>query len=409
MAATSSYSKAGVTRASSARSTAAATVRSRSSASAASRPRPATPERRRRSSASASSGRASARSRRSNRHAVAGAHRRDGERQQRGVGLGVFQRGHAHRGLRERVVRPQPAAVDRPPGEQRAERDLPRSGLRPDQPPASVVIASAATARAMGVERSLTRAVIAWPSAFACWPRGSAIGCDALSAGSLMTTRARTGASSRRPPGRDGARRSSPRPRARSGRRDPAGSVGGGERLGHVDDAPAAQCHEPAARHVDRISAATMSTSPAGTWRTAAAAPPRRAAGRQPAPWSGACSRPRAGRGRRRGSGAEDDGLVAVAVAERVTHRAARFPAAGRASTGPSALDPPTATAGTRDETLDRVGEVLRHDVVVAALGAEEVRFEHHVGVRVADRRLEAVGRELDRAARAGRGSRSSP
>lgn len=51
---------------------------------------------------------------------------------------------------------------------------------------------SEATAQAIAVEHSLTSAVIACPSAFALpaasWPTG----CDALSAGSLTTTAART-------------------------------------------------------------------------------------------------------------------------------------------------------------------------------------------------------------------------
>ena len=51
------------------------------------------------------------------------------------------------------------------------------------------------------------------------------------------------------------------------------------------------------------------------------------------------------------------------------------------------------------DERLDRVGEVLLRDVVVAALDAKLVRLEQHVGVRVAERRLEAVRRELDQEA----------
>ena len=55
--------------------------------------------------------------------------------------------------------------------------------------------------------------------------------------------------------------------------------------------------------------------------------------------------------------------------------------------------------ARARDERLDRVGEVHLGDVVVAALDAELVRLEQHVGVRVAVRRLEAVRRELDQQA----------
>src|SRR5919202_5592443 len=48
------------------------------------------------------------------------------------------------------------------------------------------------------------------------------------------------------------------------------------------------------------------------------------------------------------------------------------------------------------DERLDRIREVLLGDVVVAALHADLVRLEQHVGVRVAERRLEAVRRQLD-------------
>src|SRR5215475_12614452 len=48
------------------------------------------------------------------------------------------------------------------------------------------------------------------------------------------------------------------------------------------------------------------------------------------------------------------------------------------------------------DQRLDRIGEMLLCDVVVAALDAEPVRLEQDVGVRVAERRLEAVRRELD-------------
>src|SRR5438093_4955862 len=51
------------------------------------------------------------------------------------------------------------------------------------------------------------------------------------------------------------------------------------------------------------------------------------------------------------------------------------------------------------DERLDRVREVLLGDVVVAALDAKPVRLEEHLGVRVAERRLEAVRRELDQEA----------
>src|SRR4051795_8933274 len=48
------------------------------------------------------------------------------------------------------------------------------------------------------------------------------------------------------------------------------------------------------------------------------------------------------------------------------------------------------------DEALDRVGEVDRRDVVVAALDTEPVGLEQHVGVGVAGRRVEAVGGELN-------------
>src|SRR3954451_18951489 len=53
----------------------------------------------------------------------------------------------------------------------------------------------------------------------------------------------------------------------------------------------------------------------------------------------------------------------------------------------------------SRGERLDGVRQVQRRDVVVAALHAQLVRFEQHVGVRVAARRLEAVGGELDQQA----------
>ena len=55
--------------------------------------------------------------------------------------------------------------------------------------------------------------------------------------------------------------------------------------------------------------------------------------------------------------------------------------------------------ARARDEQLDRVGEMLLRDVVVATLGPELVRLEQHVRVRVAVRRLEAIRRELDQQA----------
>ena len=42
---------------------------------------------------------------------------------------------------------------------------------------------------------------------------------------------------------------------------------------------------------------------------------------------------------------------------------------------------------------------MLLRDVVVAAVHPQPVRLEQHVGVRVAGRRLEAVGRELDQQA----------
>src|SRR3954451_4871261 len=48
------------------------------------------------------------------------------------------------------------------------------------------------------------------------------------------------------------------------------------------------------------------------------------------------------------------------------------------------------------DQLFDGVREMLAVDVVVAALEAEAVGLEQHVGVRVAERRLEAVRRELD-------------
>ena len=48
------------------------------------------------------------------------------------------------------------------------------------------------------------------------------------------------------------------------------------------------------------------------------------------------------------------------------------------------------------DERLDRVREVDRGDVVVAALHADPVRLQQHACVRVARRRLEAVGGQLD-------------
>src|SRR3954447_15826254 len=55
--------------------------------------------------------------------------------------------------------------------------------------------------------------------------------------------------------------------------------------------------------------------------------------------------------------------------------------------------------ARARDEQLDRIGEMLLRDVVVVALDAELVRLEQHVRVRVSERRLEAVRRELDQQA----------
>src|SRR3954464_13793013 len=53
----------------------------------------------------------------------------------------------------------------------------------------------------------------------------------------------------------------------------------------------------------------------------------------------------------------------------------------------------------SRDERLDRVRQVQRRDVVVAAGHAQLVGLEQHIGVGVAVRRLEAVGRELDQQA----------
>src|SRR5215210_5773198 len=53
----------------------------------------------------------------------------------------------------------------------------------------------------------------------------------------------------------------------------------------------------------------------------------------------------------------------------------------------------------SRDERLDGVREVQGRDVVVAALDAELVGLEQHLGVRVAVRWLEAVGGELDQQA----------
>src|SRR4051794_11337352 len=51
------------------------------------------------------------------------------------------------------------------------------------------------------------------------------------------------------------------------------------------------------------------------------------------------------------------------------------------------------------DQRLDRVREVLAVDVVVTLLDAQLVRLEEDVGVRVPERRLEAVRRELDQEA----------
>src|SRR5690348_10724978 len=55
--------------------------------------------------------------------------------------------------------------------------------------------------------------------------------------------------------------------------------------------------------------------------------------------------------------------------------------------------------ARAADEALDRVREVGAVDVVVAAIDADAVRLEQHLGVRVRVRRLEAVGGELDQQA----------
>src|SRR4051794_12270393 len=52
--------------------------------------------------------------------------------------------------------------------------------------------------------------------------------------------------------------------------------------------------------------------------------------------------------------------------------------------------------ARPRHERLDRIRQVLARDVVVAALDANLVRLEQHLGVREAMRRVEAVRRELD-------------
>jgi hypothetical protein len=52
--------------------------------------------------------------------------------------------------------------------------------------------------------------------------------------------------------------------------------------------------------------------------------------------------------------------------------------------------------AGTQDQPLDRVGDVLGRDVVVAAVDAQLVRLEQHVRVGAAGRWLEAVRGELD-------------
>src|SRR3954454_2954124 len=74
-------------------------------------------------------------------------------------------------------------------------------------------------------------------------------------------------------------------------------------------------------------------------------------------------------------------------------------------SSGPNALDGGAIRlsgerpARAADELLDRVRQVLAADVVVAALDADVVRLEQHVGVRVAERRLEAVRRQLDQQA----------
>src|SRR5512139_3289937 len=51
------------------------------------------------------------------------------------------------------------------------------------------------------------------------------------------------------------------------------------------------------------------------------------------------------------------------------------------------------------DERLDGIREMLLVDVVVAALRPDPVGLEQHVGVRVTERRLEAVRRKLDQQA----------
>src|SRR3954451_3780972 len=48
------------------------------------------------------------------------------------------------------------------------------------------------------------------------------------------------------------------------------------------------------------------------------------------------------------------------------------------------------------DELLQRVRQVLAVDVVVPALGPDAMGLQQHVGVRVPERRLEAVRRQLD-------------
>src|SRR3954470_24607969 len=52
--------------------------------------------------------------------------------------------------------------------------------------------------------------------------------------------------------------------------------------------------------------------------------------------------------------------------------------------------------ARSRHERFDRIREVLARDVVVAALDANLVRLEQHLGVSETMRRLEPVRRQLD-------------
>ena len=208
----------------------------------------------------------------------AGVERGDRVRQHRRVRLPVAGAADAHERLRHHVVQPVPGGVDRVAATAaRRARAASRSDVL-DVAGVGGVDQPRRLARGERRDRagaaSCTGASTAWASEFAALAASSAGGCDAHSAGSLSTIAGRTRcASAARPRACGGP--SSSRPRSASSgsrrRRRPGRAA---DRLGRVDDAPAAERDDHARRRRPSRSSSALSssTSPGPTWCTAAAA-----------------------------------------------------------------------------------------------------------------------------------------